>query len=70
MVGGGPVLRQGGKNSLLGLGLLVRPPAESLAHVLFAANSILEDIFNHVLHTVQQVGAILLDMKNLQLRTK
>ncbi len=56
---GSLALKQGGKNSLLGLGLLIRPPAESLLQVLWAANSVLEDVFNHVLNTAQQVGAIL-----------
>jgi hypothetical protein len=56
---GSLALKQGGKNSLLGLGLLIKPPAESLLQVLWAANSVLEDVFNHVLNTAQQVGAIL-----------
>ncbi len=56
---GSLALKQGGKNSLLGLGLLIRPPAESLLQVLWAANSVLEDVFNHVLNTAQQVVAIL-----------
>jgi hypothetical protein len=56
---GSLALKQGGKNSLLGLGLLIRPPAASLLQVLWAANSVLEDVFNHVLNTAQQVGAIL-----------
>jgi hypothetical protein len=52
-------LKQGGKNSLLGLGLLIRPPAEDLVHVFWAINSVIEDIFNHIINTTQQVGTFL-----------
>jgi hypothetical protein len=59
------VLKQGGKNILLGLGLLIKPPTENLSGVLFAAHSVLEDIFNHVVQTVQQVSAIFMPFRIL-----
>jgi len=47
-------LRQGGRHAVLGLGIIIKPPENKLLEVLYSNNLILEDIYNKLLHTVQQ----------------
>lgn len=50
----GDNLKSGGRNAVLGLAIIIKPPDEAMHKLLFKQNLILEDIYNHLLHSVQQ----------------
>jgi len=50
--------RPGKKNLLLGLGILVDFGSEDLKDILLGHNSVVEDIFSHLLHAVQQAYTV------------
>ena len=59
----GDNLKSGGRNAVLGLAIIIKPPDEAMHKLLFKQNLILEDIYNHLLHSVQQVLKIDLTIK-------
>ena len=53
----GDNLKSGGRNAVLGLAIIIEPPDEAAHKLLFKQNLILEDIYNQLLQSVQQVGS-------------
>jgi len=50
----GDNLKSGGRNAVLGLAIIIKPPDEAANKLLFKQNLILEDIYNELLQSVQQ----------------
>ena len=51
----GENLKSGGRNAVLGLAIIIQPPDQATQKLLFKQNLILEDIYNQLLQSVQQV---------------